>query len=902
MTDEEQRLADAKGNPDGWRLWGPYLAERAWGTVREDYSPDGSAWTYFPHDDARSKAFRWNEDGLGAISDIRQFLCFSVVLWNEKDALLKERAFGLTGPQGNHGEDVKEVYFYLDATPTQSYLKYLYKYPHQAFPYADLVETNGKRTKFEPEYELLDTGAFDENRYFDVFVEYAKATPDDICIKITVYNRGPEPAPLHVLPTLWFRNTWAWGYDDTRPVLRAHGDPINNGGASVMQATHPRLGDYFLVADASPPMLFTENDTNNERLYGTPNASPFVKDGINECVVSGKTGAVNLNLTGTKAAFHYNEIIAAGGSHTFKLRLTSPPHDDADLSLGQSHDTVFQTRIKEADAFYDRLAPVGISDDTKMVQRQAYAGLIWSKQFYSYDVLTWLNGDPAFPPPPASRFDGRNCDWKHVSCADILSMPDAWEYPWFAAWDLAFHMIPFAQIDPDFAKHQLLLLCREWYMHPNGELPAYEWAFGDVNPPVHAWAALRVYQIEKQSRNVGDGKPGDVDFLERVFHKLLINFTWWVNRKDAQGNNIFEGGFLGLDNIGVFDRSAPLPTGGFIEQADGTAWMAFYCLNMLAIALELSSSDPTYQDVATKFAEHYIYIAHALSAMGDQNTDLWDDTDGFFYDALLLPDNSQMRLKVRSIVGLIPLLAVEAFDTDVLARVPDFHRRIAWFLTHRPHLSNGVAHLTEQMGMKMGGQDDMGSGDDRVLFSIVSQKRLRRVLEKMLDEAEFLSPHGIRALSRYHKENPYVLHVKNREYRVDYAPAESTSGLFGGNSNWRGPVWFPINFLLVEALMKYGHVFGPTFTLEFPTGSGEPMTLHEIATILSRRLISTFTKDKNGRRSVYGGTEIFQTDPFWRDYILFHEYFNGDNGAGLGASHQTGWTALTAKLISESGE
>ena len=895
---EQERIAEAKGNPDGWRLWGPYLAERAWGTVREDYSEDGSAWDYFPHDFARSKAYRWNEDGLAGISDIRQFLCFSVALWNGKDAILKERPFGLTGPQGNHGEDVKEYYFYLDATPTQSYLKYLYKYPQGAFPYQDLVDTNGRRGKFEPEYELLDTGAFAKNRYFDVFVEYAKATPEDICIKITVHNRGPEDAPLHVLPTLWFRNTWAWGYDATRPVIRAR----NENGASVMQATHRRIGDYFLIADGSPQMLFTENDTNRERVYGSPNPAPYAKDGFNDFVVDGKKSAVNEVQTGTKAAFHYAETIAAGGSHTFKLRLTTPPHDDPQAALGASHDAVFSTRIKEADAFYETLAPAGLSDDAKSVQRQAYAGLIWSKQFYSYDVLTWLNGDPAYPPPPKARWDGRNCDWQHVSCADILSMPDAWEYPWFAAWDLAFHMIPFAQIDPDFAKHQLLLLCREWYMHPNGQLPAYEWAFGDVNPPVHAWAALRVYQIEKKNRNIGAGKPGDVDFLERIFHKLLINFTWWVNRKDAQNNNIFEGGFLGLDNIGVFDRSAPLPTGGFIEQADGTAWMAFFCLNMLSIAIELSAFDPTYQDVATKFAEHYIYIAHALTTMGDQNTDLWDDDDGFFYDALLLPDGSQMRLKVRSIVGLIPLLAVEAFDTEVLMRVPDFHRRISWFLEHRPHLSNGVAHLTQQMGMNMGGQDNMGSGEDRVLFSIVSPQRLRRVLEKMLDENEFLSGHGVRALSKFHKNNPYVLHVKGREYRVDYAPAESESGLFGGNSNWRGPVWFPINFLLAEALVKYGKVFGPTFTVEFPTGSGQQITLREVATILERRLISIFTKDKQGRRPVYGSTEVFQTDPHWRDLILFNEYFNGDDGAGLGANHQTGWTALVAKLISESGE
>lgn len=894
---EEERISESTGKPDGWRLWGPYLSERAWGTVREDYSADGSAWDYLPHEHARSKTYRWNEDGLGGISDIRQFLCFSVALWNENDPVLKERMFGLTGPQGNHGEDVKEYYFYLDATPTHSYLKYLYKYPQAAFPYQDLIDENKRRGKTDPEYELLDTGVFSEGRYFDVFVEYAKATPSDVCIRLTVHNRGPEAAPLHVLPTLWFRNTWAWGNDDRKPIIRAH----SGDGPAAMQATHHQVGDWFLIADGAPANYFTNNETNTERLYQTENAVPFVKDGINERVVGGKPDAVNPDNTGTKAAFHYALMIPPGGSHTIKLRL-STPHDNTTQALGGGHDAVFAARIKEADEFYARFAPVGLSDDARNVQRQAYAGLIWSKQFYHFDVQKWLDGDPAFPSPPPARKKGRNANWAHVSCADIISMPDAWEYPWFAAWDLAFHMIPFAQIDPDFAKHQLLLLCREWFMHPNGQLPAYEWAFGDVNPPVHAWAALRVYQIEKKNKSISDGLPGDVSFLERIFHKLLLNFTWWVNRKDAQGNNIFEGGFLGLDNIGVFDRSAPLPTSGFIEQADGTAWMAFYCLTMLAIALELSCADPTYQDVATKFAEHFVYIAHALSTMGEQNTDLWDEADGFFYDALLLPDDTQMRLKVRSIVGLIPLLAVEAFDTDALARVPDFHQRIRWFLTHRPKLSEGVAHLTQQMGMNMGGTDAMGADGERVLFSVLSPERLKRVLQKMLDETEFLSPHGVRALSRRHKDHPYVLHLEGKEYRVDYAPAESQTALFGGNSNWRGPVWFPINFLLVEALQKYGFVYGPTFTMEFPTGSGQQMTLEEIATALSRRLIGTFLQNKNGLRPVYGGTEVFQTDPFWQDLITFSEYFHGDNGAGLGASHQTGWTALVAKLISQSGE
>ncbi len=895
MTEEEERLADSVNNPDGWRLWGPYLSDRAWGTVREDYSPSGSAWDYFPHDWARSKTYRWNEDGLGGICDIRQFLCFSVALWNENDPILKERLFGLTGPQGNHGEDVKENYYYLDATPTHSYLKFLYKYPQAAFPYQQIIDENARRGKHEPEYELLDTGVFNESRYFDVFVEYAKATETDVCIRITVYNRGPEAAPLHLLPTLWFRNTWAWGNDDRKPVMRAHGDsPVE------IEAIHRRLGEVFLIADGSPSRYFTENETNNAKLYGGENASPFVKDGINERVIGGNPNSVN-EESGTKAAFHYAFLIPPGGSHTVKLRLSSPSHDDTVNALGDGFDAVFEARIKEADAFYAPLAPAGVSSDARNVQRQAFAGLIWTKQYYHYDVQKWLKGDPAFALPPASRLKGRNTDWRHIAASDVFSMPDAWEYPWFAAWDLAFHMIPFAQIDPDFAKHQLIMLCREWYMHPNGQLPAYEWAFGDVNPPVHAWAALRVYQIEKKNKNIGEGTPGDVDFLERIFHKLLINFTWWVNRKDAQGNNIFEGGFLGLDNIGVFDRSAPLPTGGYIEQADGTAWMAFYCLNMLAIALELSCADRTYQDVATKFAEHFVYIAHALTSLGEKNTNLWDETDGFFYDVLLMPDDTQMRLKVRSIVGLIPLLAVEVFNAEALARVPDFHQRIRWFLTHRPELTKGVAHLMEQIGGVPGEAHAEGSGD-RVLFSLVPPDHLKRVLQKMLNEAEFLSPHGIRALSRFHKDHPYVLNIKGVEYRVDYAPAESQTSLFGGNSNWRGPVWMPINFLLVEALQKYAQVYGPTFTMEFPTGSGEEMPLDEIATHLSRRLIGLFTRDKDGRRAIYGGTETFQTDPHFRDYLFFNEYFHGDNGAGLGANHQTGWTALIAKLITQSGE
>jgi hypothetical protein len=883
LTEEELRVLASKNDPDGWRHWGPYLSERQWGTVREDYSADGNAWAYLSHDAARSRAYRWGEDGIAGISDIRQLQCFSLAFWNGADPILKERMFGLTGPEGNHGEDVKEYYFYQDATPSHSYLKCLYKYPQAAFPYADLVATNARRSRKEPEYELLDTCVFAENRYFDIVVEYAKATTEDICIRITATNHGPDSATLHILPTMFFRNTWSWGIDPYRPTLKRQSD-------RMIQSYHQRLGERYLYCggDIGPKeLLFTENDTNTERLFGQRNADPFVKDSFHDRVIHGEAAAVNPEGAGTKAAAWYQAEIPAGGKVTLKLRLTPVPVDNED-ALGAGFDATFSTRITEADAFYQRLASPDISDDARSVQRQAYASLIWSKQFYGYDVDRWLDGDPAFPPPPDARKKGRNSRWRCLVADDILSMPDAWEYPWFAAWDLAFHMIPFAQIDPDFAKHQLLLLCREWYMHPSGQLPAYEWSFDDVNPPVHAWAALRVYQIEKRMQT-DPSAPGDTDFLERVFHKLLLNFTWWVNRKDAQGNNIFEGGFLGLDNIGVFDRSAPLPTGGFIEQSDGTAWMAMYSLSLLAIALELSIKDPTYNDVAVKFAEHFIYIAHALTDIGPDSDSLWDDRDGFFYDVLHLPDNSQEKLRIRSLVGLIPLLAVEAFDADVLARVPDFHRRIQWFLKHKPGIAKNVAHIAGDMQR------------ERILFSLVDADKLRKILARMLDQAEFLGPHGIRALSRFHKDHPYIFNYNGMTYRVDYEPAESTSGLFGGNSNWRGPVWFPVNYLLIEALQRYDYVLGPGFTIEFPTGSGNQHTLAEVAAELSRRLTRTFLRDENGNRPVYGGMETFQKDPRWGDNILFHEYFHGDNGAGIGASHQTGWTALVAKLISQSG-
>jgi len=901
-VNEEQTRVDAAEGPDGWRLWGPYLADRAWGTVREDYSADGSAWDYFPHDHARSRAYRWNEDGLGGICDIRQHLCFALALWNGRDPILKERLFGLTGPQGNHGEDVKECYYYLDATPTASYLKFLYKYPQAPFPYDRLVSENARRGRQEWEYELTDTGVFDEDRYFDVFVEYAKADAFDVHVRVTAWNRGPEAADLWLLPTLWLRNTWSWGGPETTASPKRSLRRDETGGGGVVTERLTRVGVYHLIADpadAPDDWLFTENETNNERLFGAPNVSPFVKDGIEAAVVRGERGAVNPEMRGTKAAAVYRRRVAPGESAALRLRLCradrEPARPDA---FGAGFDALFERRVAEADAFYATLAPRGgdCSDDARNVQRQAYAGLVWSKQYYHYDVDRWLRGDPHQPRPAPARRSGRNREWRHVTITDVLSMPDTWEYPWFAAWDLAFHMIPFAQIDPDFAKHQLLLLCREWFMHPNGQLPAYEWQFGDANPPVHAWAALRIYKIERKMRGKGRHEPGDTDFLERIFHKLLLNFTWWVNQKDQSGNNIFEGGFLGLDNIGLFDRSAPLPTGGMLEQSDGTAWMATYCLNLLAIALELSRVDPTYQDVATKFAEHFVYIAHAMNHHGDDGYSLWDEGDGFYYDVLHLPATGghprhEFRtLKIRSMVGLIPLFAVEAFDADAMAASPEFLQRLEWFLRHKPHLAGEVAHITDR------------GKEGRVLFSLVTKERLRRILARVLDETEFLSDHGVRSLSRIHAEAPYVFQHGGAEFRVDYTPAESLSSLYGGNSNWRGPVWFPLNYLLIESLQKFDYMYGDDFMVEMPTGSGNYCTLWEVSVELSRRLISLFLRGEGGSRPGSGVPDRFQSDPHWRDHLLFHEYFHGDNGAGLGASHQTGWTALVAKLITQSGQ
>jgi hypothetical protein len=896
VTNEERRLEEARERTAHWKRWGPYLSERAWGTVREDYSEYGTAWDYLPHDLARSKAYRWNEDGIAGISDRRQFLCFALALWNGRDPILKERLFGLTGNEGNHGEDVKEYYFYLDSTPTHSYMKYLYKYPQGAFPYTRLVEENRGRGKHAPEFELLDTGVFDQDRYFDVFVEYSKANAEDILVRISCVNRGPEPALLHLLPTLWFRNTWSWDNTHPRPRLRrldaATAAPQDKDvkavatNAVVTEAKHEHYGPRWLYCEGKPELLFTENDTNTERLYYVDNASPFVKDGIDNYVVHGAQGAVNPAQTGTKASAQYVLNIDPGETATVRLRLNDlSPVVAGQEMFGKDFDAVFDQRKLEADEFYARVIPQDLSADAQSVMRQSLGGMLWSKQYYHYVVKEWLDGDPAQPAPPEARKHGRNHEWTHLYNSDVISMPDKWEYPWYAAWDLAFHCLPLALVDSDFAKEQLILMLREWYMHPNGQLPAYEWSFGDVNPPVHAWAALRVYKIEKKRRGVGDR-----DFLERVFHKLLLNFTWWVNRKDAEGMNIFQGGFLGLDNIGVFDRSAPLPTGGHLAQSDGTSWMAMYTLNLLAIALELASEDSTYEDVASKFWEHFIYIANAMNNIGEDNIELWNEEDGFYYDVLHLPKEGSFPMKVRSMVGLIPLFAVETLEPDVLNKLPGFRKRMEWFLENRSDLTGHVACMRTP-----------GKGERRLL-AVVYQDRLRRVLKVMLDEEEFLSPYGIRAVSRLHQKHPYIVNIKGTEHRVDYEPAESSTGLFGGNSNWRGPVWFPVNYLLIESLQKFHHYLGDDFRVECPNGSGRMMNLWEVSAELSRRLSHIFLRDSDGRRPVYGGIEKFQTDPHWRDLLLFHEYFHGDNGAGLGASHQTGWTGLVAKLLQQSGE
>jgi hypothetical protein len=869
---ERTRLEEALLGHGAWRRWGPYLSERQWGTVREDYSAAGDAWSYFPHDHARSRAYRWGEDGIAGISDDEQRLCLALALWNGRDPILKERLFGLTNAEGNHGEDVKELYYYLDATPTHSYLKMLYKYPQGEFPYARLLEESRARGREHPEFELLDTGIFDDDRYFDVFIEYAKAGPNDVLMAVQVFNRGPEAAALHVLPQLWFRNTWSWKPNAPRPRLSAT-------GPGVISAQHPELGTFFLHADGNPPLLFTENETNAARLYGVNGVKVYYKDAFHDHVVHGRTEAVNPAQAGTKVAAHYVVNVPAYGSTTIRLRLTNARLDHA----LDAFDEVLAQRRQEADAFYGELQNDMADADARRVQRQAFAGMIWSKQFFYYDVPEWLHGDAAQPPPPAERRHGRNRDWTHLNNADIISMPDKWEYPWYAAWDLAFHCIPLALIDAEFAKHQLRLLTREWYMHPNGQLPAYEWAFGDVNPPVHAWATWRVFQIDRRQR----GDCGDLVFLERVFHKLMLNFTWWVNRKDAQGRNIFQGGFLGLDNIGVFDRSSELPTGGFINQADGTSWMAMYCVNLMRIALELALHNHVYEDIATKFFEHFLHIAEAMTNIGgdERGVGLWDEEDQFYYDELNLPDGRMLKLKVRSMVGLIPLFAVETLEPELLDRVPEFKRRLQWLLNNRPDLASLVSRWEEP-----------GRGERRLL-SLLRGRRMKRLLKRLLDETEFLSDFGVRALSKQHANHPYIFSCRTTPLRVSYLPGESDSGLFGGNSNWRGPIWLPVNFLIIESLQKFHHYYGDDFKVECPTGSGQYLTINEVAQELSRRLTRIFLRGADGRRPVFGEHDKLQNDPHFRDHILFHEYFHGDTGAGVGASHQTGWTGLVAKLL-----
>jgi len=878
---ETQRLRDDASRAVNWKHWGPYLSERQWGTVREDYSPWGTCWDYFPHDHARSRAYRWGEDGLLGICDRQSRVCFALALWNGRDPILKERLFGLTGPEGNHGEDVKECYFYLDATPTHSYLKALYKYPQAAFPYARLVDENRRRGKSDPELELLDTGVFDDDRYFDVSAEYAKAGADDLAIRITVANRGPEAAAVHLLPTVWLRNTWSWGRSGEGYWPKGR---IDAAGDRAVTIAHPALRPLRLEAERAdgapaPTLLFTENETNVARLFGMPNPSPYVKDAFDAYVRDGRTDAVNPSRTGTKAALHYPLEIPAGGEVVVHLRLAGVD-EPVTGDVGAYARRVLADRIAEADAFYDTRLPANVTVDEAAAMRQGYAGLVWSKQFFHFVASHWLEGDPAQPPPPASRLAGRNHQWRHLYNRDVISMPDKWEYPWYAAWDLAFHMLPFARIDTEFAKEQLILFLREWYMHPNGQIPAYEFAFSDVNPPVHAWAAWRVYKM------TGPRSARDRVFLARVFQKLLINFTWWVNRKDVEGNNLFAGGFLGLDNVGVFDRSQPLPTGGTLEQADGTAWMAGYCLTMMTMALELAEHDPSYEDVASKFFEHFVAIVDAMNTLGGSG--LWDETDGFYYDQLVA-DGTPVPLRVRSIAGLIPLFAVANLETEQLAPVPGFRKRMQWFLENRRDL----AHFTSYM------EAPAGHDQGHRLLALPSRERLERVLRYVLDENEFLSDYGIRSVSRVHREHPYVFRAGGNEYSVSYVPGESDSGMFGGNSNWRGPIWFPLNYLLVEALERYHHFYGDTFKVECPTGSGRMLNLSEVAHEISARLARLVLPDAHGRRPCHGEERRFADDPHWRELVTFSEYFHGDTGRGLGASHQTGWTALVIRCIED---
>ena len=881
-TAEHKRLAESEARKADWKNWGPYVSDRAWGTVREDYSVDGEAWDYFPHDHARSRAYRWNEDGIGGFCNRMQNICLGVAFWNGQDPIIKERFFGLNGNEGNHGEDVKEYYFYLDSTPTHSYAKMLYKYPQVAYPYEDLIVKNRALGKTDREYELVDSlkEAFEQNRYFDVYIEYAKADQDDILCKITAINRASEAAPLHILPHIWFRNSWSWRDKPSRPLLEDH----SSGNTTCIKATHKHLGERWWYAQSEDTgniqLLFTENETNNELLFQTPNQTDYVKDGINNAVISGQEGFTNPAGTGTKAAAHLQAMIPAGGSYTIQIRFSK----DRTTKPFADFDDVFDRRIDEANAFYHTIQNPKLSEDERRVQRQAFAGLMWTKQFYHYSLEKWLHGDDNGPKPAESRKEGRNHDWMHLYNLDVISMPDKWEYPWYAAWDLAFHMIPVAMIDPEWAKRQLILMTREWYMHPNGQMPAYEWAFDDVNPPVHAWAAWRVYKITEKITG-----HADTVFLEKIFHKMLLNFTWWINRKDESGNNIFQGGFLGLDNIGVFDRSAPLPSGGHLEQADGTAWMGMFCLNMLTISLELAKTRPAYEDVATKFFEHFVYIANAINAPHDDHG-LWHEKNGFYYDALHTPNGQHVPLMIHSFVGLIPLFAVETIEPEVLDRLPRFRRRMEWFMKHRKHLMKNLTLLNPH------------ENEGRYLLSLVNEVQLRRIMERMLDPDQFLSDYGLRGLSKEHENNPFVINIDGVLHSVEYEPAESKTHLFGGNSNWRGPIWYPVNYLMIESLQKFDFFYGQRLKVEMPTGSGDEKCLWEVAADISQRLINVFLRDDaTGRRPFYGDTDYFQFDPHWRDNLLFYEYFHGDNGAGIGASHQTGWTALVAKLIQQTG-
>ena len=875
MNAEQKRLEEDRLGQKSWRRWGPYLSERQWGTVREDYSANGTAWDYFTHDMARSRAYRWGEDGIAGICDDQQRLCLALGMWNGRDPILKERMFGLTNSEGNHGEDVKEQYYYLDATPTNSYLKMLYKYPQREFPYTWLVDENRRRGKLDMEFKLIDTGVFDDNRYWDVFVEYAKAGSEDLLWQITVHNRGPEAATIQLLPQIWYRNRWSWSGKGTKPALLATAE-------GVIAAHHPGLGDFFLYCQGGPELLFCDNETNGKRLWGLNGEAGYFKDAFHDYVVHGQRDAINPQRVGTKAAAHYSLNVPAGGQASVRLRFAAPSQQDP----FDKFDQIFQSRLQEADAFYADMQTDMPDADARNVHRQALSGMIWGKQYYHYDIPRWLDGDPTQPPPAEQRRHGRNAEWTHLNNGDVISVPDKWEYPWYTAWDLAFHCITLAMVDPEYAKDQLVLLTREWYMHPNGELPAYEWAFGDVNPPVHAWAAWRVFQIDRRKR----GDAGDIAFLERVFHKLMLNFTWWVNRKDAKDRNIFQGGFLGLDNIGIFDRSAPLPTGGYIDQADGTSWMAMYCLNLLRISLELALHNPVYQDIATKFFEHFLSIAEAMNSVGRAKGDgngigLWDQHDEFYYDVLNLPDGSMRPLKIHSMVGLVPLFAVETLEPEMLAKLPEFTKRLQWYLKYRTDLTDLISRWTVP-----------GVGERRLL-SLLRGHRMKMLLERMLDETRFLSPYGIRSLSQMHLQKPYVFECNDHPMSVRYEPGESESGAFGGNSNWRGPVWFPVNYLIIESLQKFHHYYGDDFKVECPTGSGNFITILEVANELSRRLTRLFLRDDQGRRPAFGHYEKMQTDPHFRDHLLFNEYFHGDNGRGLGAAHQTGWTGMVAKLL-----